>query len=250
MRRGGIEADRGLSMTTLSEYSYCATHKGPFRTENQDALICRPDLGIYVVADGAGGHRDGRLAANTVTDAIAALPDGLPPDQRLAMLRGAVGDAHRRLRDLAGNLGNGAVSTIAALLLEGDYFVVLWAGDSRIYLLRNGEMTQLTHDHTLVQQMVDSGSISPAEGRNHPKGNIITRAVGGADPELILDKRIGMVLPHDRFLLCSDGLLKTMDEDEIGYLLGQDGDVADALLSTALRRRARDNVSIVAVVRP
>ncbi|GAJ30460.1 PP2C family protein-serine/threonine phosphatase [Acidomonas methanolica] len=237
-------------MAALREHSYHATHKGPFRTENQDALVCRPDIGVYAVADGAGGHKDGRFAATTVIDAIAALPPWLPPEERLPALRQAVDDAHRRLKDFAGEGKRGAVSTLVTLLLAGDYFVVLWAGDSRVYLLRDNEMIQLTHDHTLVQQMVDSGSLSADESWNHPRANIITRAVGSAEPDFKLDKCTGVALPNDRFLLCSDGLLKAMDEDEICHLLGQDGDVAEAMLTTALRRRARDNVSVVVVVRP
>lgn len=237
-------------MTNLREYSYHATHKGPFRTENQDALVCRPDLGVYAVADGAGGHRGGRYAATTVIEAIASLPPGLPPEDRLGALRRAVDDADRHLKVHAQASGDDAVSTLVVLLLAGDYFVALWAGDSRVYLLRDGEMTQLTHDHTLVQQMIDTGSLSETESRNHPNANIITRAVGSAEVDFRLDKRTGVVLPQDRFLLCSDGLLKTMDDDEICYLLGQDGDVAELMLMTALRRRARDNVSAVVVVRP
>jgi len=241
---------RNLSMTDLQEYSYYATHKGPFRKENQDALVCRPDLGIYAVADGAGGHKGGRYAATTIIDAIAAITPGLPPEDRLGMLRQTVNNAHRHLQEHAAMTGDDAVSTLVVLLLAGDYFVVLWAGDSRVYLLRAGEMLQLTHDHSLTQQLVDSGSLSLIESRNHPNSHIITRAVGSAEVALKLDKRTGVVLPKDRFLLCSDGLLKTMDEDEICYFLSQDGDVAERMLATALRRRARDNVSAVVVVRP
>ncbi|QDH16312.1 PP2C family protein-serine/threonine phosphatase [Swingsia samuiensis] len=237
-------------MAILSEYSYSATDKGPFRSENQDALICRPDIGVYAVADGAGGHTGGKLASTTVMDAIARLPAGIPVDQRLAAIRHAVGDAHKRLRKFADENGEGAVTTVVVLLLAGDYFVALWVGDSRIYMLRKGELIQLTHDHTLVQQMIDAGTLSPDEGKNHPQANIITRAAGGMEDDFQLDKRTGTVLPGDRFLLCSDGLMKTMDDDEIAFILEQDGDVAEALLATALRRRARDNVSVVTVVRP
>lgn len=248
MRRPGA-----APMNPIAEYSYHATDPGAFRSENQDALISRPSLGVYAVADGAGGHRDGRWAANTVIDAIAAIPEGLPPSQRLSAIRQSIAHAHDTLRQAADECEDprgAAATTVAVLLLEGDYFVVLWVGDSRVYLLRDGELIQLTHDHTLVQQMVDSGAIMSREGRNHPHANVITRAVGSSDPELAIDKRTGTVLPGDRFLLCSDGLLKTMDDDEICHALGQGGDVAAAMVATALRRRARDNVSAVVVVRP
>lgn len=237
-------------MKNLQEYSYHATHQGPFRLENQDALICRPDLGIYAVADGAGGHVNGRLAATRIIDTIAALPTGLPPEERLSALRRAVDEAHSWLRARSTDGHNGAVSTVVALLLEGHHFVVLWAGDSRAYLQREGELMQLTHDHSIVQEMVDAGSISESESRHHPKAHVITRAVGSADDAFRLDKRIGIAMPRDRFLLCSDGLVKTLEDDEVNHLLAQDGDTAQAMLAVALRRRARDNVSVIVVVRP
>lgn len=238
-------------MNALPEYSYQTTHVGAFRTENQDAVICRPDLGIYAVADGAGGHCDGRVASQTIMEAIASLPPNLLPEDRLSALRNVLSQAHLNLQTRASRQGSrNAVSTLVALLISGDYFVVLWVGDSRAYLLRDGLLIQLTHDHTLVQQMLDSGSISLAESRYHPQSNIITRAVGSADPQLNLDKRTGTVNAGDRFLLCSDGLLKTMDDDEIAYLMAHEGDVADLMLTTSLRRRPRDNVSAIVVIRP
>ena len=223
---------------------FSASHPGAIRSENQDALLCRPDLDLYVVADGAGGHENGRMAAEAVIRGIDASPPTLAVAARLHDVRSRIAAAHAALQQ-----NGSAASTVVVLMLDGRYFACLWAGDSRIYLWRGGELMQLTHDHSLVQEMVDAGTLTPAEARTHPSANVITRAVGGSAGELQIAKRTGEAMPGDRFLLCSDGLNKTMADDEICQLLGGDGDVAATLLETALRRRARDNVSVVVVCR-
>lgn len=221
---------------------FSASHRGAIRAENQDALICRPEIDVYVIADGAGGHANGRAAANSVIAGIVDIPASLPAADRLVEIRHRIGVAHEGLLQA----GDGA-STVAVLMLDGLYFVCLWAGDSRIYLWRQGGLIQLTRDHSLVQEMVDAGTLSAAQARIHPKANVITRAVGGGSDTLQIDKRTGQALPGDRFLLCSDGLNKTMEDDEICQLVGGDGDVAATMLETALRRGARDNVSLIVV---
>lgn len=223
---------------------FSATHRGAVRSENQDALLCRPEIDVYAVADGAGGHENGRAAADAVIAGIAALPPSVPPADRLAAIRNRVAVAHEHLQQ-AGQ----AASTLALLMLDGRFFVCLWVGDSRVYLRRGGVLTQLTRDHSLVQEMIDAGTLTIAAARTHPNSNVITRAVGGNAGELNLAKCTGEAEAGDRFLLCSDGLTKTMHDDEICDLLGGDGDVAATMLDTALRRRARDNVSVVVVCR-
>lgn len=231
---------------------YSETHTGAVRSENQDALVCRSDIEVYALADGAGGHANGRLAANAVIAKIAELSPILPAPERLGAVRRGIAAAHQGLLagDMLGCQGSGiAASTVAVLLLERGFFVCLWVGDSRIYLWRGGELFQLTRDHSLVQEMVDAGTLSPWEAQSHPSGNIITRAVGAGGATLQVEKRSGEILPGDRFLVCSDGLNKTMNDDEICQLLGGDGDPAAKMLEIALRRRARDNVSIIVVCR-
>ncbi len=223
---------------------YSVSHRGAVRPENQDALVCRPEMDVYAVADGAGGTENGRAAADAVIANISRISPAVPVTERLGEIRRAVTAAHEAL------LSNSkAASTVAVLMLDGPYFVCLWVGDSRIYLCRDGELIQLTHDHSMVQEMVDAGTLTPAEARVHPKANVITRAVGGIHGELAIAKRTGESLPGDRFLLCSDGLTKTMEDDEICQLMSGPGDVAAAMLDTALRRRARDNVSVIVVCR-
>jgi serine/threonine-protein phosphatase Stp1 len=140
-------------------------------------------------------------------------------------------------------------STLVALLARGEHFACLWAGDSRAYLLRDGEMRQITKDHSLVQELVDSGSIAPEAAENHPHANIITRAIGADIEELVLDKVSGRLQQGDRFLLCSDGLCKTVPFGQMTDLLRGENGVAppESLIEAALALEATDNVTAVTV---
>ena len=131
-------------------------------------------------------------------------------------------------------------------LASGPHFACLWAGDSRIYRLRGGHLTRLTRDHSLVQTLVDDGTITEAEAERHPHANIITRAVGADGPEPELDKVTDLAEPGDRFLLCSDGLNKALDEHLIALLAGTD-DPARRLIDAALEYGVRDNVTAIVV---
>lgn len=227
-----------------AHHVFQASHPGVVREENEDALICRPELGLFAIADGAGGHRGGGDAAWLIARAIAAIPPATSPDARRHAIREEVMHVHDRLCQ-AGD----AASTVAVLLLHGRSVVCLWAGDSRIYRWRAGRLALLSHDHSLVQEMLDAGLLSPAQARSHPNGNIITRAVGGGAPSLQLEEHADETEAGDRYMLCSDGLNKTIEDQEICRLLGGDGDLAQALLDAALERGARDNVSVIVIRR-
>ena len=134
-------------------------------------------------------------------------------------------------------------------MARGEHFACLWAGDSRAYLLRDGVLTRITRDHSLVQELVDAGEIAESEAEGHPRANVITRAVGDSSEAVELDKITDRVLSGDRFLLCSDGLTKILDDTAITEILHSGGaePAADALLTAALARRATDNVTAVVV---
>jgi protein phosphatase/serine/threonine-protein phosphatase Stp1 len=228
--------------------SAAASHEGTVRRRNEDAYVNRPDLGLWAVADGAGGHQAGDVAAHLVTDALCSVPSGLDAPQLLAEVRLRLADAHEALRAEAARRGPDAIlaTTIVVLLARDGHYACLWAGDSRAYLLRSGEFSQITHDHSLVQELLDTGAISPAEAEGHPRANVITRALG-ADGELALDKATDRLCPGDRFLLCSDGLSKTLADSTLAEFLGASEEAADRLLSAALERQASDNVTVVTV---
>src|ERR1700758_858888 len=173
-------------LSTWRFRSSAASHPGAVRAHNEDSFVNRPDLGLWAVADGAGGHQAGDVASKIIADALNAVPAGFGAAELLAEVRHRLARAHNDLRIEAARRGPDAmlVSTIVVLLLRDDYYACLWAGDSRAYLLRGGRFRQLTRDHSLVQELFDAGAISAAEFEHHPAANVITRAVGAEELEL------------------------------------------------------------------
>lgn len=231
-------------------FRHCsATHPGAIRQANQDALLCRPEIGLFAVADGAGGHQDGALAARSTLQRLEQMPAGCAPAAMITAVRDSAATAHRHLHATGQAREPRAVlaTTLVVLLVHDNHFACLWAGDSRCYLLRDGTLHRLTNDHSLVQSLVDAGDITEAEADTHPKAHVITRAIGAGEAELSLDKVGGTLLPRDRLLLCSDGLYKCLSTDQITDMLGRPDTDAHGLVAAALAHGARDNVSVVVV---
>ncbi|MDP3491269.1 MAG: protein phosphatase 2C domain-containing protein [Phenylobacterium sp.] len=230
--------------------SAARSHAGLRRGLNEDRLLDRPEVGLWAVADGMGGHRSGDVAASRVVEALGALDATDSGYGRLNDLVRAVSEVNAELFTQASE-GPGAApsgATVVALLAHERHFACVWAGDSRAYLLRGGAVTPITRDHSLVQSLIDDGRIDAAERRRHPEAHIITRAVGAA-AEIDLDRRFAPILPGDVFLLCSDGLTACVEDDELmDFINRPDLDAAaEALLAVALERGAPDNVSFVLV---
>jgi len=238
-------------MSGIRIRSWAMTHPGPKRKHNEDAYVDRPDLGVWAVADGAGGHHAGEVAAGLIREALEAIPPGLSASELLAEVRERIVTAHDWLRAEAQRRGPDVViaSTVVVLLARNDHFACLWAGDSRAYLLRNGVLQQISRDHSLVQELVDAGAIRPEEAEHHPRANVITRAVGADLEDFALDKVSGPIRAGDRFLLCSDGLSKSVPEGELAALLGEDAGVPPSqnLVAAALALNTNDNVTAVTV---
>lgn len=231
--------------------SEASTHVGAVRNHNEDQFVNRPDLGLWAVADGAGGHDAGDVASARIAELLGTIPANLSASQILAEVRNRLTQAHADLRQEAARRGPHAMvaSTVVVLLARDAHFACLWAGDSRAYLMRNGKLAQVTRDHSLLQELLDAGAITEEQAIGHPQSNVITRAVG-ADAEMLdLDKVTGQILPGDRFLLCSDGLCKTLDEAEIAEILGGDGEIEapQRLIQAALDQQVGDNVTAVAI---
>lgn len=229
--------------------SHAATHAGTVRRLNQDAYVNRPDLGLWAVADGAGGHESGEVASSEVAGLLQTIDEGLSAGEMLLEVRSRLEKAHARLRDIGSTRGAGAMvaTTVVVLLVRDDHFACLWAGDSRAYLLRRNALTRITRDHTLVQALVESGELSEADSVGHPQGNVITNAIGADSDALDLEKRTGQLVPGDRLLLCSDGLFKAISEEQVAALLSSDGDGAQRLIAAALEAQATDNVTVVTI---
>ncbi|WP_424134221.1 PP2C family protein-serine/threonine phosphatase [Roseomonas chloroacetimidivorans] len=234
----------------MSTRSSAATHRGTVRKGNEDAMLAHDALGLWVVADGAGGHGAGEVASRAVVDSLADLPPHLSAAEVLAQFRLRLSAVHASLqaRSEAEGRARPMATTVVALLLRGEHYAALWAGDSRAYLLRGGTLLRVTRDHSLVQEMVDAGTVAEAEAEKHAQANVITRAVG-ADGPLELEKSMGRVQPGDLFLLCSDGLFKAMEEREIAARLLH-GHSAEQLVDAAVAMGARDNVTAILIRAP
>jgi serine/threonine protein phosphatase PrpC len=239
-----------LSVPRAKYNSVARTHIGHVRALNEDRYVDRPDIGLWAIADGMGGPGGGDVAADTLAQFLTQVPRAGSGKQLLVDVRTAIMGANRTLIERALKSQNGAMfgSTIVALLTHQDFYICLWAGDSRAYLLRNNKLKRITTDHSVVQEMVDSGKLSPEQARNHVRSNIITRAVGVTD-DLDLGMEHGRLQAGDIFLLCSDGLTGMVEDQEIQTLLrASTPDMAgDWLLDTVLDRGARDNVTFVLI---
>jgi serine/threonine protein phosphatase Stp1 len=238
-------------MSAVHLRSWATTHPGMKRKHNEDAYVDRPDLGLWAVADGAGGHHAGEVASGMIRESLEAIPPGLSASELLSEVRTRIEMTHEALRAEAERRGPDVIiaSTVVVMLARNDHFACLWAGDSRAYLLRDGTLQQITRDHSLVQELVESGVIRPEEAEHHPRANVITRAVGADLDEFALDKVSGRIQVGDRFLLCSDGLCKTVPEDELASLLSDNAGTPppDTLIAAALALNATDNVTAIAV---
>ena len=214
-------------------------------------MLDRPDVALWAVADGMGGHMAGDVASQAITDALARLPlagDLAQDVDRVDDALLSVNDElrlHARTQCQGGTVG----STVVTVLAEDDVGVVLWAGDSRLYRLRAGQLEQITRDHNPVSDLLDSGVVSEAEALAADT-NIITRAVGG-QASLTLDVAVFDLDGDDTLLLCSDGLYREIDQAALIEMLeGKELDgVADKLIAECLAGAARDNISVV-VMRP
>jgi serine/threonine protein phosphatase PrpC len=223
------------------------THVGTVRRLNEDRVLMRDASGLWAVADGMGGHRNGDMAAQTVIDEIAGQDTGGPDFLQVAGQR-----ANRIIWEYGRSSGLGiAGATVAALVIRDGHYECHWAGDSQIWLHRGGSLRKLTRDHSLVEELVGAGVISEAERTGHPQAHVITRAIGVAET-VRLDVEKGPIEAGDMFLICSDGLTGALSADEIAHILlsGTTGEIADALLARALAHGASDNVSLILVSLP
>jgi serine/threonine protein phosphatase PrpC len=228
------------------------SHVGMVRAINEDACLAMPELGLWAVADGMGGHEAGDIASQMIVEALQQTP--VPPNwpDFLHSVREALYDVNRRLREESAQRYQHRTigSTVVVLLAHGDQCACLWVGDSRIYRFRDGQLEQLTRDHSHVQELVDQGLLSPEEAHRHPLANVITRAVGSSD-DLQVDEVTHELQVGDVFLLCSDGLNKTVNDEEIARLLAHSNnncqEAVKAFIHLALMRDASDNVTTVVV---
>lgn len=229
--------------------SAARTDPGARRAHNEDAVLDRAGIGLWCVADGMGGHEAGDVASAAVVDDLRGLHLDPDPADAIDQVDETLMAVNDRLRAWSASELDGRTlgATVVVLLARGALGACLWAGDSRLFRWRGGELQQLSTDHSEVQQLLDSGLIDAREADHHPRASVITRAVGATE-QLHADTVLFSVAPGDRFLLCSDGLYNELPFDELERHLADSAGperVARTLLDAALERGARDNVSVV-----
>jgi protein phosphatase len=242
------------------------TDVGKKRKGNEDSVFVNPEQSLFVVADGMGGHAAGEVASRVAVEAINEFvcltsgdeditwPFGL--DENVSFdgnrLKSAIQYANRKVLDATRERKEylGMATTVVAVLVDGDAANLAHVGDSRVYLVREGALTQLTSDHSWVNEQLESGILSPDQARSHPLRNVVTRALGGK-PELSVDLQEHKAHPGDVLLLCSDGLTTMVPDHDILKVVGESsGDIeaaARALVEEANGRGGEDNITVLLI---
>jgi protein phosphatase len=224
-----------------------ASHVGLVRDRNEDNYLVRPEAGIWAVADGMGGHNHGDLASDTVIKALQSIDGASSAEELLAVCENRIFEANSRLRELGHQCDDAIIGTTVAVLLVFDgYFACIWCGDSRIYLIRQGIIAQMSCDHTEVQDLITRGVLTAEEAVTWSGSNAITRAIGALDsPEL--EMRSGPIDMGDIFVLCTDGLTRHVQDNEILSVVTNSGPqtACDQLVQLTLDRGAFDNITVI-----
>jgi protein phosphatase len=226
------------------------THVGLRRELNEDTYYGDSELGLWLVADGMGGHEYGEVASALARETIVReVRDGTSLAQAIRIADEEIIRASRRRND-ALPMG----TTVVAARVTGNRFEVAWVGDSRVYLWREGQLAQLSQDHSYVQELIAQGAISAEQARSHPHRNVVTQALGVTDPnQLNVETMTGELRPGMQLLLCSDGLTEEVEDRNIADVLGHDDcsaqECVDTLVAAALDGGGSDNVTVVLVRR-
>jgi protein phosphatase len=245
--RGSTVTSTGATAETAAMgIRYAArTETGAVRTSNQDVAYAGSRL--LAVADGMGGAAGGTASAAAVEALKPLQAQAIPPGELLSALAEAAGDAQRAIEGIDPTQESEPGTTLTAMLWSGSQLALVHIGDTRAYLVRGGDLFQITHDHTWVQSLVDDGKLTPAEAQSHPQRALLVRAItpgGGHDPDLSLhDAVVG-----DRYLLCSDGLTQAVGQDAVRAALtagGSPQETVDRLIELAYAGGAPDNIACV-----
>jgi serine/threonine protein phosphatase PrpC len=240
-------------MTEAARFRWTSASRsdvGNARQVNEDAMLDLPGRGLWVVADGMGGHAAGDVASQMLVGKLGGVESHDKLSEFVDDVEDRVLEVNRRLYEMSHQEEPPRVigSTLAALLIHGSYAICMWAGDSRVYRLRRGALHQMTRDHSEIEELIAKGELDEASALDHPAANVVTRAVGGLE-HLYVDLRLYTIRDGDRFLLCSDGLFKDLAEKELRDLVAEGSSVeaCDALIETVLSREAADNVTVIIV---
>lgn len=223
------------------------THVGAVRKANEDAILTDPTGMLWAVADGMGGYGHGDLASDIVTQELSRVPDDAAAIQAL---RDSLHAANGLIQARSSAPGMGRMgATVVAMMMQNSVANIVWVGDCRAYLMRQGHLKMLTHDHTVVQELVDQGVLRDEQRDSHPESNIVTRAVG-YEAAVEVDALSVPVVAGDRILLCSDGLTACLGDHEVADLMvgaAEPRSLCEALIQGSLAQGAPDNVSVISV---
>jgi serine/threonine protein phosphatase Stp1 len=237
-----------MTQSKLRPATDTGTHEGRVRDHNEDSWFSAEEQGLWAVADGMGGHEKGEWASSVVVEELRGLKLTGDFDDCCAHIAEALHESNRLIFAEARARSKQMGTTAVVLFVRDRRFAVLWVGDSRAYLLRDGMLHQISKDHTQVQEMMDRGMLDADEAARHPMRHILARAVGVAeamDVDIIVDD----VEAGDTFLLSSDGLHCCVNQNEIQAALGKSllEQIAPSLVEQTLARGAPDNVTVVIV---
>lgn len=220
---------------------------GQVRDHNEDALLCCPELKLWAIADGMGGHQCGEVASALALQTLqAACADGLE------LVEAVHAANHEILAVARADEQHGMGTTLVAARFDGAAFSIAWVGDSRAYRISAGNIERLTHDHSWVQAMIDAGQMSPKEARCHPQRNVILQCLGRDDQPLQVGVQHGLLGEHELLLLCSDGLTGELEDAQIQQLCSSAqtlDELVVQLLAQANESGGKDNISCIVLGR-
>jgi PPM family protein phosphatase len=241
--------EHALNPARMRIDSYGGTHQGRVRPINEDRFLSRPEHGVFIVADGMGGHSHGDIASSAIVQSVEDALSDVPHAQKVTTLSQSLVRANAMIGDIARANGNIVIgSTIAGLAVTGSRFSVLWSGDSRVYLVRGGRIQQLTVDHSEAEMLLRKGAITREQAREWPRRHVIMHAIG-VDEEPHIEITEGPARPGDIFVLCSDGLTCHLADSEIQKVALEHAaqPACVELIRIALARGGTDNVTVVVV---
>jgi protein phosphatase len=234
-------------MSKISVSSDCGSHIGYKYTINEDAYASYPEQGLWVIADGMGGHNNGKIASNIAVEQVCQdIKNGLS-------LNTAIQNTHKAIlfagiQDIE---KQGMGSTIVVLKIQNNVYEIASVGDSRAYVFSNNQLKQITFDHTLVQELISQGKITPEQAKIHPDRNILLQALGSVNhDEVKVDIFTGEIDRGDMLLLCTDGLTNRIQDYKIENILKHSESLRqaiDSLIQSALAFGGRDNITVILV---
>lgn len=241
---------KNTSSNSFTWLSFGMTHAGKVRKYNEDSMLNKPEIGLWAVADGMGGHESGGTASQMIVKSLGGINAAITLDKYIDDIEDRLLTINQRLLEKAQKSKEKITigSTVVGMIAYDRFCTFFWAGDSRLYRLRNRSLRQLSIDHSQVEIYIKQGMLNRKESIKHPQNNVITRAIG-ACKNLYVDFDIQEMQRKDRYMLCSDGLTKHIQNIEFEEILGKNSteNTCKQLIALTLERGAGDNVTAIII---